>query len=48
MGITLDFATGEIGWSSGTTTPIVLATFDYMDDDDFTFMDGLGFDFMDA
>lgn len=48
MGITFNFSTGEIGWSSGTTASGDAATYDFMDDTDFLFMDDTGFDFMDA
>lgn len=41
MAITLNFSTGEIGWSSSTSTGgAVNGTFDFMDGNDLSFMDG--------
>lgn len=46
MGITLNFSTGEIGWSSGTTTTAAGGTFDFIDTTDLQFIDTSYCDFI--
>lgn len=46
MGITLDFTTGMIGWSSGTSGAVATGTFQFIDGTYLDFIDGTSADFI--